>query len=131
VVAAIACPCRLPAEPAVTARGLEVLAGWAELRLGNEHVDPQAVLEQVVADLRMLAARAANRAAVTLGGAQLDQVVDALHDAAELRREAAGSYCVECRESPVELCADHEDCLNRADTYDRLASELQQEEARR
>ncbi len=115
------------------ARALEVLAGWAELRLGNEHVDRQAILEQVIADLRMLAERAgaAPAVAVTPGGAQLDQVVDALHDAAELRREAAGSYCVECRESPVELCADHEDCLNRADTYDRLASELQQEEARR
>jgi len=113
------------------ARGLEVLAGWAELRLGNEHVDRQAVLEQVIADLRMLAGRARAAPARTLGVARLDQVADAVADAAELRREAAGSYCAECRESPVELCGEHEDCLNRADTYDRLAGELQHEEARR
>ena len=88
------------------ARALEVLAGWAELRLGNEHVDRQAILEQVIADLRMLAERAgaAPAVAVTPGGAQLDQVLDALADAAELRREAVGAYCADCRESPTELC---------------------------
>ena len=111
----------------MTARALEVLAGWAELRLGNEHVDRQAVLEQVVADLRILAERAAAAPAATLGGTQLDRVLDALADAAELRRQAAGAYCAECRESPTELCGTHEACLDQAGSYDELARQLRHE----
>jgi hypothetical protein len=59
-----------------------------------------------------------------LSTAQRSTVIAALDDAAVFRTERAAAYCLECAESPTDLCEAHADDLDQADAYRHVAREL-------
>jgi hypothetical protein len=58
---------------------------------------------------------------LTVTGAELVTVLDALADAAAYRTEQAGAWCLDCSRHPAELCEDHAADLDAAGRYDALA----------
>jgi hypothetical protein len=57
-------------------------------------------------------------------GIQAEVIGQALADAIEFRRDAAGGWCADCEAYPSGLCLDHATDLDRADDYLALAREL-------
>jgi hypothetical protein len=107
--------------------GLAGLADWIDDRLGNEHVDRQAVCEEAAARLRKMSVGAA----VVLDEAQLDVVLDALADAAEYRIAAGARGCLDCASADGPgLCPDHDADLDRAQRYTATARQLRMEAGR-
>jgi hypothetical protein len=68
-----------------------------------------------------LIARAGHAAAYSPG--QQATVLSALEEAAGLIREQA-AWCQDCEMAPSVVCGDHEEALQRAEGYDRLAALL-------
>ncbi len=62
--------------------------------------------------------------AAILSQADAATAIDALEFAAEYRRYRASLTCQACAEHPAELCEDHATDLDRADEYDRLATQI-------
>jgi hypothetical protein len=100
----------------VTAAELVKLADWIDQRLDNEHVDRQAICEDVAARLRLMAGDTAPT------GEQRAVLAAALADAVS-HREPSG-FCADCETHPAGLCEDHAGDLDKADAYLTLASGL-------
>ncbi len=82
---------------------------------------------QTCAAVAGLITRARQAVGVTLDAIQLDRVLEGLADAATYRRHRAAQACADCDQAPDDVCGDHLDDLDLADTYGGLAELLRLE----
>jgi hypothetical protein len=110
------------ADPRVTA-AREYLTGVRQYKVS---MLPPSVLVRECSELRRQLGQALDviGQGMVLTTAQRTTVIAALDDAAVFRTERAAAYCLECAESPTNLCEAHADDLDQADAYRHIAREL-------